>query len=166
MHNPVVTATAMTFCNENIAVARINHNVIRPVQAFRITTGMSQRHKNFAVGTEFDDLITQHFIGTRISHPKISFVINRCAMGKQEKPLTKARQQPAGIVKFENRIFWTTFTGIFKAPMHYIDCFTVRSRLNCCHCRPGLRIVGQLAPVPVSLERTRQIVAHIMSDRF
>ena len=60
MYNPVVTATAMTFRNENITVARINHNVIRPVQGFRVTTGVSQRHQNFTVGTEFDDLISQH----------------------------------------------------------------------------------------------------------
>ena len=82
----------MTFRNENITVARINHNVIRPVQGFRVTTGVSQRHQNFTVGTEFNDLISQHLIRTCISHPEVSFVIDRCAMGKQEEPPTKTRQ--------------------------------------------------------------------------
>ena len=129
MHDAVVQAIAVAFCNKNVAVFGIHHHIVGPVKQFLTAATLSsstQCHQYFAIRIELEYLMPDFIIGSGIGYPEIALVIYRCSMGEQEQSSTEAGEQISVIVIFQNRIFRAILAGIFETAVHHINETTIR----------------------------------------
>src|SRR5438309_3938201 len=103
-HNAPVALGIMSVADENIAVRR-NHDVGRSVEHIRPLAGdasLSERHQDFSIRAELEDLMTLAIFPLCIGDPYITVWCHGHAVGLHEHVRAKTLEQLARAIKLED----------------------------------------------------------------
>ena len=105
-HDPRIGVPAMPVGDEDIAARRDQDRRRRVefVGAVARMAGLAERHQEFAVGTELEDLMAFAGGAEGVGHPHIAIAVDMKAVRKQKQPGPETLHQRAGRVELENGV--------------------------------------------------------------
>jgi hypothetical protein len=123
----------MAFGDEDVAVGGDGDvaGLIEETRRVARNAGFAKRHKDFAFGTEFENLLALAIFALLVRNPEIALGINRRAVRKDEHAFAPRFEQLAGCIEFEDGRFATAGAGVVVAAVDDINAAVGRDFHRC-----------------------------------
>src|SRR5579872_607201 len=156
--DPVVAGFAMAVRHKDGAIRRDGdiRREIESVGTIAGDPGFPERHQNFTLRTELENLLALSVPALRVRHPEISLRVHASSVREYEHSHAEALQKFARLVISQNRRFRAAGAGVRKTAFNYIDA-AVGTRLHSGY-RGPFHASRQFSPIAYGAIRSGQIV--------
>src|ERR1022692_660218 len=118
----------MAVRDENVAVRRYDHGVrlIEGIGTIASDASFAERHQDFSIGTEFENLVTLAVSRLPVGHPDVAVAIHIKTMREHEQPFAEALHQVSGGIKLEDGRIELAGAGICSASIGHPDACAIK----------------------------------------